>query len=84
MFIARIIPNAKAFEVAQRKPNELQIRVPEKPVRGKANRLVEKLLSKQLNATVRIVKGFHSNTKTIQIGLPKEMATARLNAAFSR
>lgn len=94
MLNAKIVPNAKAFEVCGwNAKNELRIRVSEKPINGKANqaikrffaslfskKAVEQELARRLQAPVRIVKGFQSKQKTIEIGLEKTEAVERINA----
>jgi uncharacterized protein (TIGR00251 family) len=83
MLKAKIVPNAKAFEVCgwtERK--ELRIRVSEKPIHGKANQSIEQELAGRLKAPVRIVKGFQSSQKIIEIGLDEKEAVERINALF--
>ncbi len=83
MLNAKIVPNAKAFEVCGwNQRNELRIRVSEKPIKGKANQAIEQELAERLKAPVRIVKGFQSNQKIIEIGLEKKEAVERINALF--
>jgi len=78
---AKIVPNAKSFEVCGwNANNELRIRVSEKPIQGKANQAIEQELARRLKAPVRIMKGFQSNRKTIEIGLEKKEAVERINA----
>jgi len=41
--------------------------IKEKPIEGKANKAIIKLFKKELNKTIRIVKGLRSNEKVIEI-----------------
>lgn len=83
VFNAKIITNAKQFKVCGFNPNnELCIRVREKPSKGKANNEIERELRKKLKTSVEVVKGIHSNKKTIKIGLEKKLALERIKAGL--
>ncbi|MBU0636155.1 DUF167 domain-containing protein [Candidatus Micrarchaeota archaeon] len=84
VFKAKIIPNAKQFQVSGfYPPCELKIRVCEKPIKGKVNLEIERELSKKLKSRVKIIKGIHSRNKTIQIGLTEQTALERIQAITS-
>ena len=62
-------PNSRTEEVVGR-DNNYAVKVKEPPVEGKANRAVIRLLAKHLGVAesqIRIVKGFTSRTKIIEI-----------------
>jgi hypothetical protein len=61
----KVIPNSNRDEIIDGDP--LIVRVKEKPVKGKANRSVIKLLSKHFNSRVRIVSGAKSKEKWIEV-----------------
>lgn len=46
---------------------EYRVSIKEKPVEGRANKAIIKLFKKELNKTIRIVKGLRSKDKTIEI-----------------
>jgi len=59
-------PNAKSFKV-EFKEGRWIVYVPEKAEKGKANAYLEKELSKALKCKVRIIKGFKSRIKIIEV-----------------
>ena len=62
-----ITPNAEKFEVSgfDAWRNALKIRARSEPIEGKANKEIEKELSKVLDAKVRIISGEKSRDKKI-------------------
>lgn len=46
---------------------EYKVSIKEKPIEGKANLAIVKLFKKQLNKRIRIVKGFSSSEKIIEV-----------------
>jgi uncharacterized protein (TIGR00251 family) len=61
----RVIPNSDAEEVEEGDP--LVVRVREPPEGGRANLALVKLLSRHFNARVRIISGFSSRRKLVEI-----------------
>jgi hypothetical protein len=61
----KVISNSNRDEIIDGNP--LIVRVKEKPVKGKANRAVVKLLSKHFNSRVRIISGAKSKEKWVEI-----------------
>jgi len=61
----KVIPNSDVEEILETEP--LIVRVKEPPTKGKANKAVIKLLSRYINANVRIVSGTKSRRKTVEI-----------------
>lgn len=62
----RVVPSSKNDEIIE-KNNELIVHVKEKAEKNKANISVMKLLSKYFNSNVRIVSGFSSRKKIVEI-----------------
>ena len=61
----KVIPNSDVEEILETEP--LIVRVKEPPTKGKANKAVIKLLSRYINANVRIVSGTTSRKKIVEI-----------------
>ena len=65
----KVKPNARTEEVIE-EADGFTVRVKEPPVEGRANKAVVKLMAKHLNVPeshVRIVKGFKSKTKIVEV-----------------
>ncbi len=62
----RVKPNASSFKVVK-KGNDYIIYVPEKPEKGKVNAFIESKLSKMLGCNVRIIRGFKSRVKLLEV-----------------
>jgi len=61
----KVIPNSKKEKII--KSTELIVKVREPAKNGKANKAIIKLLSKYFGKKVRIVSGFKSKKKNIEI-----------------
>jgi len=61
----KVVPNAKKDEIIEGNPLIVKTKYP--PHQGKANRAVEKHLSKYFNTTVKIIKGTKSKNKVIEL-----------------
>ncbi|HIH96967.1 MAG TPA: DUF167 domain-containing protein [Thermoplasmata archaeon] len=61
----KVIPNSNRNSIEKGDP--LIVRVKELPVKGKANKVVIKLLSKHFNSPVRIVSGAKSKKKIVEV-----------------
>ncbi|MFZ2071562.1 MAG: DUF167 domain-containing protein [Halobacteriota archaeon] len=61
----KVIPNSKKNEIIEVEP--LTVRVKEPPVKGRANKAVEGLLSKYFHADVRIISGSKSRRKVVVV-----------------
>lgn len=71
----RVVPNAKQTEVAGREGDTWKIRLSAPPVEGRANEALVRFLSEALDIApsfIRIVRGFSSKTKTVEIPLHAE------------
>jgi uncharacterized protein (TIGR00251 family) len=62
----KVVPNSKNSGVAE-KDGVLIVRVKEPAEKNRANAAVIKLLSKHFNSSVRIVSGFSSRKKAVEI-----------------
>jgi uncharacterized protein (TIGR00251 family) len=60
-------PNARKSEILSQEGNKLVISIAAKPEKGKANAELIKFLSKKLKKQVRIVSGFGSSSKILEI-----------------
>jgi|GEM_PF-4590154 len=63
----KVVTNAKKDEIIDGDPLIVKTKYP--PRHGKANKAVEKQLSKYLHTTVRIIKGTKSKNKVIELGV---------------
>ncbi len=63
----KIHPNSSREEVVQIKPGEFEVWVKETPLEGKANVALEKILKKHLNKQCKIVFGFKSRKKVVEV-----------------
>ena len=61
----KVVPNAKKDEIIEANPIIVKTKYP--PQKGKANRAVEKHLSKYFNTPVKIIKGAKSKNKVIEL-----------------
>lgn len=59
-------PNAKSFKI-ELKNDKWIIHVPKKPEKGKVNAYLKNKLYKKFKCNVRIIKGFKSRNKIIEI-----------------
>ena len=78
------IPKSKGFELAgfDKDSNTLKLRTKSPPVKGEANREIEREMKRILNSEVRIISGFKSRRKKILItGLTQEQVIETLNHA---
>lgn len=75
-----IQPNSEKFGIGTYDPwtKRLRIRVTETPVKGKANKELINELSKQLNASITLVKGEKSTKKTLLINQTRKNVENRL------
>ena len=67
----KVKPNAKIDKVEQQGDDSFEVSVKEPPIQGRANRAVVELLADYFNkpkAAVKIVSGFTSRSKIIEIG----------------
>lgn len=60
-----VIPNSKKEQILEGEP--MRVKIKEKPENNKANLGVEKALSRYFGKKVRIVKGFKSKRKVVEI-----------------
>ena len=60
-----VIPSAKKDQIIEGK--SLIVKVKEPPIKGRANKVVVKLLSKYLGKRVRIISGGRSKKKLIKV-----------------
>ncbi len=60
-----VVPNSKKEQILDEDP--MRVKIKEKPEDNKANVSVEKALSKYFGKKVRIVKGFKSKRKVVEI-----------------
>ncbi|NCN51782.1 DUF167 domain-containing protein [archaeon] len=54
----------KLIKISER---EFEIWVKEKPIEGKANEKIEKILKKELSLDAKIISGFNSKVKLVEI-----------------
>ncbi len=60
-----VVLNSKKEQILDEKP--MRVKIKEKPENNKANIRIEKILSKYFGKKVRIVKGFKSKRKIVEI-----------------
>ena len=66
----KVFPNSKKEEVIKKSEDSFEVRVKEKPEKGKANREVVRILScyfKIPESKIRLVKGFKKRNKIFEI-----------------
>ena len=63
----RVKPGAKKSEILSQEGDTMTIAIAARPEKGKANAELIKFLSKKLKKQVRIVSGFGSHTKTLEV-----------------
>jgi uncharacterized protein (TIGR00251 family) len=63
----KVKPGAKKSEILSEDGNNLVVAVAAQPEKGKANAELVKFLSKKLKKQVRIVSGFGSHTKILEV-----------------
>ena len=63
----RVKPNARKSEILSQEGDKLVVSIAAQPEKGKANAELIKFLSKKLKKQVRIVSGFGSHTKTLEV-----------------
>jgi len=63
----KIHPNSSQEKVSVIDKNEYEIWIKEKPVEGKANIYLEKFLKRYFKKQVRIISGFNSRKKVVEV-----------------
>jgi uncharacterized protein (TIGR00251 family) len=63
----RVKPGARKSEILSQEGDKLVVSIAAQPEKGKANAELIKFLSKKLKKQVRIVSGFGSHTKTLEV-----------------
>ena len=66
----KVFPNSKEEEIVQKAEDSFEVKVREKPVQGRANREVARVLSSYFNvspANVRLIKGFRERNKMFEV-----------------
>lgn len=66
----KVIPNAKEDDIVEKEDGRLEVKVKAKPVLGKANANVVRMLSYYYEIPekrIRLVKGFKNSSKIFQI-----------------
>ena len=66
----KVFPNSKKEEVIKKSKDAFEIRVKEKPLKGKANKRVVEILSlyfKIPKTKIKIVKGFRERNKIFEV-----------------
>ena len=63
----KIHPNSSREEVVKLKEGEYEVWIKESPLEGKANIALEKILKKYFNKQCKIVFGFKSRKKVVEI-----------------
>ncbi len=61
----RVVPNARKDKIVEGKPLTIRVRAPAE--KGKANKAVIKLLSKYFGKKVKIISGFRTRDKVVEI-----------------
>lgn len=62
----RVIPNAKDYSIEE-EDGVIIVRLKEKPEKNKANQALVRLLTKHYKKKVKIISGFKSNDKIVQV-----------------
>lgn len=60
-------PNSSREKIDKISDDKIEVWIKEKPIGGKANVALEKFLKKYFNKPVRVVKGFKSKNKVVEI-----------------
>ncbi len=66
----KLTPNSKVEKIERVSSNELNIKIREKPIEGKANKALIKLLADYFHTSksrIRIVRGLKSRKKIVEI-----------------
>ena len=66
----KVFPNSKKEEIIKKSEDSFEIRVKEKPEKGKANREVVRILSSYFKipeSKIRLVRGFKERNKIFEI-----------------
>lgn len=63
----KVKPNAKESKIISEEGNKLVVAIAARPEKGKANAELIKFLSKKLKKQARIVSGFGSSSKIVEI-----------------
>ena len=66
----KVFPNSKKEEIIKKSEDSFEVRVKEKPEKGKANREVVRVLSSYFKipeSKIRLVKGFKKRNKIFEI-----------------
>lgn len=63
----KVKPNARKSEILSEEGNNLVVAIAAPPEKGKANLELTKFLSKKLKKQVRIISGFGSHTKILEV-----------------
>ena len=65
----KIHSNSSQEKIEKISENEFEVWIKEKPIQGKANEELIKLLKKYFRKPVKIVFGFNSKIKLIEVGI---------------
>ncbi len=63
----KLHPNSSQEKIEKISETELEVWIKEKPIEGKANSALEKFLKKELNKKVKVVSGFTSRKKVVEV-----------------
>ena len=63
----KVHANSSQEKISKLENNVLDVWIKEKPIDGKANAVLEKLLTKYFNAECKVVSGFSSRKKTLEV-----------------
>lgn len=66
----KVFPNSKKEEIVRKSEDGFEIRMKEKPIRGRANKRVVEILSSFLKAPkgrIKLIKGSHGRNKIFEI-----------------
>lgn len=66
-FKIKVHPNSSQEKIVKKSDSEFEVWIKEKPIDGKANVYIEKFLKKELKKEVKIIAGFNSKIKIINI-----------------
>lgn len=63
----KLHPNSSQEKIVKINGDEMEVWIKEKPIDGKANSYLEKFLKKELGKKVKIISGFSSRNKIIEV-----------------
>ncbi len=77
----KVFPNSKKEEIIEKSENSFEVKVKEKPIMGKANGGVIKILSEFFEipeSKIKLIRGFKQRNKIFEINMPLTISINKL------